>query len=114
MFKERERKNIDVGKFLLKRLETEASGGEVDKYKLHVAEVDKITSLILSLASRLSRTEIGLINLKQNWSEDEEVWLRLHRFLQVASLLQNCRPYAISFYCNYWYKTRLTIETKSC
>merc|ERR1711976_801181 len=49
VFKERERKNIDVGKFLLKRLETEASGGEVDKYKLHVRRLTRLplSSLVL-------------------------------------------------------------------
>ena len=45
----------------------------MDKYKLHVEEVDKITSLLLGLSSRLARSEISLINLKKNWSEDEEV-----------------------------------------
>ena len=46
---------------------------QVDKYKLHVEEVDKITSLLLSLSSRLARSEISLINLKKNFSEDGEV-----------------------------------------
>ena len=66
-------KNLEVGKFLAKRLNTEARQNEVDKYSLHVEEVDKITSLLLGLSSRLARSEISLINLKKNWNEDEEV-----------------------------------------
>ena len=58
---------------MLKRLSTEARQNEVDKYKLHVDEVDKITSLLLGLSSRLARSEISLINLKKNCNEDEEV-----------------------------------------
>ena len=49
----------------------------MDKYKLHVEEVDKITSLLLGLSSRLARSEISLINLKKNWNEDEEVSRRI-------------------------------------
>ena len=64
---------MEVGKFLLKRLQTEARQNEVDKYKLHTEETDKIRSLLLGLASRLARAEIALINLKKNWNEDEEV-----------------------------------------
>ena len=75
IFKEKEKKNLDVGKFLLKRLQTEARPNEADKYKLHVEEVDKITSLLLGLTSRLARAEIGLINLKKNCNQDEEVRL---------------------------------------
>jgi len=71
-FKDKENKNLEVGQFLLKRLSIEARQNEVDKYKLHVEEVDKITSLLLGLSSRLARSEISLINLKKNWSEDEE------------------------------------------
>ena len=46
---------------------------QVDKYKLHTEEMDKIRSLLLGLASRLARSEIAQINLKKNWNEDEEV-----------------------------------------
>ena len=72
-FRDKENKNLEVGKLLLMRLSTEARQNEVDKYKLHVEEVDKITSLLLSLSSRLARSEISLINLKKNFSEDGEV-----------------------------------------
>ena len=72
----------------------EASTPEMDKYNLHVEEVnllvafalvfisiaqhpcqvEKITSLILGLSSRLAKTENTLANLKRGtWDEDEEV-----------------------------------------
>lgn len=73
IFKEKEKKNVDVGMFMLKRLQTEAADNEVDKYKLHVEEVDKITSLLLGLASRLARIEINQSNLKKTGNEIEEV-----------------------------------------
>ena len=69
---------MEVGKFLLKRLQTEARQSEVDKFKLQLEETDKIRSLLLGLASRLARSEIALINLKKNWNEDEEVSSSLH------------------------------------
>ena len=68
----------------MKRLRTEARQNEVDKYSLHVEEVDKITSLLLGLSSRLARSEISLINLKKNWNEDEEV-------REEGKLLAQCR-----------------------
>ena len=40
--KEKEKKNVDVGCFLLKRLQTEASDQEVDKYKLQLKERDRL------------------------------------------------------------------------
>lgn len=52
----------------------DATAAEVEKYTLHVEEVDKITSLILGLSSRLAKTENTLANLKHGtWDEDEEV-----------------------------------------
>ena len=72
--KEKESKNVDVGKFLLSRLQVAAARPqEVDKYRVHVEEADKIVALLLGLASRLARAEIASINLKKNWNEDEEV-----------------------------------------
>ena len=72
--KEKESKNVDVGKFLLSRLQVAAARPqEVDKYRVHVEEADKIVALLLGLASRLARADIAAINLKKNWNEDEEV-----------------------------------------
>lgn len=74
--KEKEKRNADIGKVLMKKLQIEGRQNEVDKYKLHVEEVDKITSLILGLSSRLAKSENALINLQKNWNEDEELSLR--------------------------------------
>ena len=77
---------------MLKRLSTEARQNEVDKYKLHVDEVDKITSLLLGLSSRLARSEISLINLKKNWNEDEEVREEGKLAAQLISRPQSVSP----------------------
>jgi protein Shroom len=74
--KEKEKRNADIGKVLMKKLQIEGRQNEVDKYKLHVEEVDKITSLILGLSSRLAKSENALINLQKNWNEDEEVRIK--------------------------------------
>ena len=74
--KEREKRNTDIGKVLMKKLQIEGRQNEVDKYKLHVEEVDKITSLILGLSSRHAKSENALINLQKNWNEDEEVGIK--------------------------------------
>ena len=72
--KERGRTSGDQARALLAKLSGEASRAEVDKYSLHVEEVDKITSLILGLSSRLAKTENALAVLKRGvWDEDEEV-----------------------------------------
>ena len=76
--KEKEKRNADIGKVLMKKLQIEGRQNEVDKYKLHVEEVDKITSLILGLSSRLAKSENALINLQKNWNEDEEVRTKNH------------------------------------
>ena len=68
------RNNAEVGRELVAKLRTEATQAELEKYSLHVEEVDKITSLILGLSSRLAKTENTLANLKRGtWDEDEEV-----------------------------------------
>ena len=71
--KEREKRNADIGKVIMKKIQLDGRQNEVDKYKLHVEEVDKITSLILGLSSRLAKSENALISLEKNWNEDEEV-----------------------------------------
>merc|ERR1719336_3731226 len=54
----------------------EATPPEMDKYNLHVEEVEKITSLILGLSSRLAKTENNLANLKRGtWTEEEQASL---------------------------------------
>ena len=71
--KEKEKRNLEVGKIIMQKLQMEARQNEVDKYKLHVEEIDKITSLVLGLSSRLAKSENTIINLQKGWSEEEEV-----------------------------------------
>ena len=83
--------NTEVGRGLVTKMGQEATAPEMDKYSLHVEEVnmllllflflkqkhcqvEKITSLILGLSSRLAKTENTLATLKRGtWDEDEEV-----------------------------------------
>ena len=89
--KERVQQNTEVGRGLGTKMGQEATAPEMDKYSLHVEEVnmllllflflkqkhcqvEKITSLILGLSSRLAKTENTLATLKRGtWDEDEEV-----------------------------------------
>ena len=89
--KERVQQNTEVGRGLVTKMGQEATAPEMDKYSLHVEEVnmllllflflkqkhcqvEKITSLILGLSSRLAKTENTLATLKRGtWDEDEEV-----------------------------------------
>lgn len=74
--KERGKSNSEVGRDLLAKLRMEGTQTEVEKYSLHVEEVDKITSLILGLSSRLAKAENTLIHFKRGtWGEDEEAIL---------------------------------------
>lgn len=87
VLKEQMRHNAEVGRELVAKLRTEATQPEVEKYSLHVEEVDKITSLILGLSSRLAKTENTLANLKRGtWDEDEEVALKKKKEKLVSQL----------------------------
>ena len=89
VLKEQMRHNAEVGRELVAKLRTEATQPEVEKYSLHVEEVDKITSLILGLSSRLAKTENTLANLKRGtWDEDEEVRLVINRPGVAGAVLQ--------------------------
>ena len=81
--KERARNIAETGRGLLTKMKLEGTQTEVDKYSLHVEEVDKITSLILGLSSRLAKTESTLATLKQGtWDEDEEVCTTKRRIIR--------------------------------
>ena len=49
--------NEELGRQVTIRVMQTASPNECDKYKLHVEETDKITSLLLGLTGRIARTE---------------------------------------------------------
>ena len=49
--------NEEVGRQITVKVMQVAQPNECEKYKLHVEEIDKITSLLLGLAARLARAE---------------------------------------------------------
>lgn len=49
--------NEELGRHITILVESRAKSNEYHKYKLHVEEIDKITSLLLGLSGRLARTE---------------------------------------------------------
>ena len=51
------RANEELGRGVTVRVMQSAAPNECDKYKLHVEETDKITSLLLGLTARMARTE---------------------------------------------------------
>ena len=55
--------NDELGRKIQVKVMQLAAPSECDKYKLHVEETDKITSLLLGLCGRLARAEhsIGLM-----------------------------------------------------
>lgn len=55
------RLNQDLGAEVTSRVEAMARLAESEKYKLHVEEIDKITSLLLGLSGRLARAENALM-----------------------------------------------------
>ena len=55
--KDRAKRNEESGARVAVRVMRSARPNECDKYKLHVEEVDKITSLLIGLAGRLARAE---------------------------------------------------------
>lgn len=62
--------NHDLGAEVTSRVEAMARLAESEKYKLHVEEIDKITSLLLGLSGRLARAENALMIVDD--SEPEE------------------------------------------
>ena len=49
--------NEEIGRQITVKVMQVAQPNECEKYKLHVEEIDKITSLLLGLAARLARAE---------------------------------------------------------
>ena len=49
--------NEEIGRQITVKVMQVAQPNECEKYKLHVEEIDKITSLLLGLSARLARAE---------------------------------------------------------
>lgn len=55
------------------RVKQTAKRNEFDKFKLHVEEIEKITSLLLGISGRLARAENALMGLSDPPNPQEKV-----------------------------------------
>lgn len=69
--------NEELGASVTGRVEQLAKSNEVDKFKLHVEEVEKITSLLLGLSGRLARAQNALMSMTGNENSEELVSKRI-------------------------------------
>ncbi|XP_071548417.1 uncharacterized protein [Panulirus ornatus] len=70
--KEEMRLNHELGVEVTSRVEAKARLAEAEKYKLHVEEIDKITSLLLGLSGRLARAENALLMMVDDADPEEK------------------------------------------
>ncbi|CAF0900736.1 unnamed protein product [Didymodactylos carnosus] len=61
--------NILLGNRLIGIVEKSAQASEVEKFKLHINEIDTITNLLLKLSSRLAKVENDIQCLQENIDE---------------------------------------------
>ncbi|KFM59125.1 Protein Shroom2, partial [Stegodyphus mimosarum] len=66
------KQNDELGNSLASKLEKIAKPNEVEKFKLHVEELQKITNLLSSLSGRLARAENALLILPSDVSLEEK------------------------------------------
>lgn len=66
-----------LGQEIATRLQKVAKPNELEKYSLHVEEMEKIVNLLLSLSGRLARAENILKNLPKDSSEEKVLLLIL-------------------------------------
>ncbi|XP_076362697.1 uncharacterized protein LOC143253179 isoform X2 [Tachypleus tridentatus] len=64
--------NESLGKDITARIEILAKPNEIDKYKLHVEEMEKIINLLLSISGRLARAQNALMCLPEDTTEKEK------------------------------------------
>ncbi len=62
-----------LGRSVTSRVACVATPAETNKVFLHVAEVDKITALLLALAGRLARAQNALLSLPNEAEAQEKV-----------------------------------------
>ncbi|XP_023225699.1 protein Shroom2-like [Centruroides sculpturatus] len=71
--------NDILGQDITARVEELAKQNEIEKYRLHVEELDKIINLLLSLSGRLARAQNALTNLSDDVSHEEKKILEAKR-----------------------------------
>ena len=67
--------NEQLGRLVTGRVSCVATPAETNKVFLHVAELDKITALLLALAGRLARAQNALNSLPEHAEPQEKVGL---------------------------------------
>ncbi|KAK3866783.1 hypothetical protein Pcinc_027696 [Petrolisthes cinctipes] len=77
--KEEMRLNQELGLEVTSKVEARARLAESEKYKLHVEEIDKITSLLLGLSGRLARAENALLMMVDDADPEEKSILERKR-----------------------------------
>lgn len=65
--------NEQLGQMVVERVKQTAKRNEFDKFKLHVEEIEKITSLLLGISGRLARAENALMGLSDPPNPQEKV-----------------------------------------
>ena len=60
------RQNEALGQGITCLVETRATAKEYSKFQLHIEDIDKITSLLVSLSGRLARVESSINDLEQD------------------------------------------------
>jgi len=71
--------NEEVGRGVTVKVMQSAAPNECDKYKLHVEETDKITSLLLGLTARMARMENSIAATAATASQDQKDDLKLKK-----------------------------------
>ena len=79
LLKESTKNNEEVGREILSQLKDMSQQQEIDKVKLFTEEVDKITSLIIGLSSRLAK--VNASGAKMASHPDEKLQVKLLRYL---------------------------------
>lgn len=73
MLREEIQGNEQLGQMVVERVKQTAKRNEFDKFKLHVEEIEKITSLLLGISGRLARAENALMGLSDPPNPQEKV-----------------------------------------
>ncbi|ODN06519.1 Protein Shroom2 [Orchesella cincta] len=71
--------NEQLGQMVVERVKQTAKRNEFDKFKLHVEEIEKITSLLLGISGRLARAENALMGLSDPPNPQEKKILESKR-----------------------------------
>lgn len=75
LLREEIQSNEQLGQMVVERVKQTAKRNEFDKFKLHVEEIEKITSLLLGISGRLARAENALMGLSDPPNPQEKVWI---------------------------------------